>query len=136
MRKKRQPTDWTTPLLHGASVEPGKGSSLVQHVTDRDEPKPLGVSGQRSSIDALDPTDALEELRAMKAKVRRLSMVRCLCPKTVHLFTHAFYCVVRVQCVGRCPIISHNFIILATFPIFYAICMRNHRMLIRNVVAG
>ena len=34
------------------------------------------------------------------------------------------------------PISSHTFIRLTTFPICYAMCMRNHRVIIRNVVGG
>ena len=34
------------------------------------------------------------------------------------------------------PISSRNFISSTTFPIFYAICMRNHHILIGNVAAA
>ena len=42
----------------------------------------------------------------------------------------------RSQGVHLLPVGSHNSISLTTFPIFYAIFMRNHRIIIENVVAG
>ena len=39
------------------------------------------------------------------------------------------------QCQCQCPLVRTTLYVLPTFPIFYAICMRNHCIIIGNVVA-